>query len=71
MKKTLGLLLVFFLVGAAISCGPLYDGSIVYVTATGSKFHRSTCSYLDSSKSSISRADALAAGYTACSVCDP
>lgn len=41
----------------------------VYVTATGSKYHRSGCSYLRQSCYSISLNDAKARGYTACSRC--
>ncbi len=48
-----------------------YDGSTVYITDTGEKFHRSDCRYLHSSKIEISRAEAKRRGYTACSVCDP
>ncbi len=42
----------------------------VYITLTGSKYHRSNCSYL-SSKISISLKDAKSQGYTACSRCNP
>lgn len=42
----------------------------VYVTATGSKYHRAGCSYLKSSRA-ISLSDAIAAGYTPCSRCKP
>lgn len=42
----------------------------VYVTDTGSKYHRADCSYLKSSHA-ISLEDALARGYTACSRCNP
>lgn len=42
----------------------------VYVTDTGSKYHRAGCSYLISSNA-ISLSDALARGYTACSRCNP
>ena len=41
----------------------------VYVTATGSKYHRSGCSYLRQSCYAISLNDAKARGYTACSRC--
>jgi predicted small secreted protein len=47
------------------------DTDIVYITKTGDKFHRSSCHYLSKSKISISRDDAISAGYTACSVCKP
>ena len=43
---------------------------IVYVTDTGSKYHRASCSYLKS-KNSISKKDAIEQGYTACSRCNP
>lgn len=42
----------------------------VYVTATGSKYHRAWCSYLYT-KRAMSLADAIAAGYTPCSRCKP
>lgn len=41
----------------------------VYVTKTGSKYHRSTCSYLRQSKIAISLDSAKSQGYTACSRC--
>lgn len=43
----------------------------VYITATGSKYHRSGCRYLRQSKYSISLSNAKAQGYTPCSVCRP
>ena len=43
----------------------------VYVTKTGSKYHKSSCRYLKSSKISINLADAKAKDFTACSVCKP
>lgn len=43
----------------------------VYITATGNKYHRETCRYLEKSKISIDLSDALAAGYEACKVCKP
>lgn len=43
----------------------------VYVTRTGSKYHRSSCRYLRKSKIAISLSSARAYGYTACSVCRP
>ena len=43
---------------------------IVYITNSGSKYHRSSCSYL-SSKISINKSDAIKKGYTACSRCNP
>lgn len=41
----------------------------VYVTNTGSKYHRAGCQYLRQSQRAISLDDAKALGYTACSRC--
>lgn len=41
----------------------------VYVTKTGSKYHRSGCRYLKYSRRKVSLSSAKAFGYTACSVC--
>lgn len=41
----------------------------VYVTNTGSKYHRSGCQYLSKSQISISLNDAKSQGYSACSKC--
>ena len=43
----------------------------VYITDTGTKFHRSGCRSLKKSKTAISRSDAVKQGYTACKVCKP
>lgn len=41
----------------------------VYITNTGSKYHKSGCRYLKKSKIAISLSEAKSRGYTACSVC--
>ena len=41
----------------------------VYITGTGSKYHRDGCQYLRKSKHAISLSDAEARGYTPCSKC--
>lgn len=43
----------------------------VYITKTGAKYHRGSCSYLRKSKIAISKKDAIANGYDACSRCTP
>lgn len=43
----------------------------VYITKTGSKYHRATCGYLRKSAIPISKKDAIGRGYTACSKCNP
>ena len=45
------------------------EDTIVYVTKTGKKYHLSNCRYLSKSKIPISLSEAVAGGYTACSVC--
>lgn len=44
--------------------------SIVYITRTGAKYHRSSCRYLSRSKIEINLSDAKF-GYSPCSVCKP
>jgi len=44
---------------------------MVYITKTGSKYHRAGCRYLSKSSIPISLEDAKARGYTPCSVCGP
>lgn len=43
----------------------------VYITKTGSKYHKAGCRYLDQSAIPIKLRDAVARGYTPCSVCKP
>ena len=45
------------------------NSSIVYVTRTGEKYHKSSCSYLRQSKIEINLSDAKRHGYTSCSRC--
>ena len=55
--------------------GGSYDSGvsddIVYVTNTGTKYHRSTCSSLRKSKIQTTVSEAKALGYTPCSNCHP
>ena len=43
----------------------------VYVTKTGSKYHRDGCRYLSKSQIAKSKNDAISQRYTPCSVCNP
>lgn len=61
------LILLFFLGG----CTHSSEAQTVYVTKTGSKYHRSYCNYLRYSKLSVSLPDAKQQGYTPCSFCKP
>lgn len=47
------------------------SGTMVYVTDTGSKYHRYGCQYLRESCHGMTLSKAKQAGYTACSRCDP
>ena len=50
---------------------PPAQGTVVYITKTGEKYHTSGCSYLKKSKIEISLENAVARGYTPCSRCNP
>lgn len=45
--------------------------TIVYITATGKKYHRKNCQYLKYTKCRTILEDAQSSGYTSCSVCNP
>lgn len=48
-----------------------YEGATVYVTKSGTKFHRGSCSSLSKSKIPMLYEDAVADGYGACGKCKP
>ena len=51
---------------------PLVSGdTIVYVTRTGSKYHRDGCSSLSKSKIPITLKEAVESGYGPCKRCNP
>ena len=54
-----------------VTSPPGPSSTTVYVTNTGTKYHRDGCKYLAKSKIAISLADAKAQGYGPCSVCKP
>lgn len=43
----------------------------VYVTKTGTKYHRSGCQYLSKSRIAMDLSEAKASGYGPCSRCSP
>ena len=47
------------------------SGVTVYITASGTKYHREGCTYLSESKIPITLEEAKAKGYGPCSVCKP
>lgn len=60
--------LLFFLFVASLGYS---QEAKVFVTDTGAKYHRETCSYLRLSKSELTLDIAKEKGYTACKVCRP
>jgi len=47
------------------------SGTAVYITESGTKYHRDGCRFLSKSKIAISLEEAKAQGYEPCSVCKP
>ena len=43
----------------------------VFITETGSKYHRGTCRSLKKSKRAVSKSDALSLGLEPCGICNP
>lgn len=48
----------------------LFSEELVFITETGSKYHRDGCKYLGESKKSITLSEAVALGYEPGKVCD-
>jgi hypothetical protein len=57
--------------GAAATTSQGDPNVTVYVTASGKKYHTQGCSSLRSSSIPMKLSDAVAAGYTPCSRCNP
>jgi hypothetical protein len=47
------------------------DSTTVYITDSGTKYHKRGCRYLSKSKYSRKLSEAKAQGYSACKVCKP
>ena len=76
MKKLITLLAVLFF--SSIMSGslsgdqcPSSTNDIVYITETGTKYHRIGCRYLEESCIPIARDEAKKRDLTPCKVCDP
>ena len=67
IKKTL-VIIVLLLFAAATVCAASAD-TVVYITRTGAKYHRGSCSYLRQSKIETTLGSAVSRGYTPCSRC--
>ena len=70
MKKCFLVFLALLLLMSPCLAYSVPDDTIVYVTNTGTKYHRDGCSHLHSSHS-MTIQQAEAAGYGPCSVCRP
>ena len=47
------------------------NAETVYITKTGSKYHRGNCGYLKKSKTAILKSKAIERGFEGCSRCKP
>lgn len=72
MKK-LGRVLLLCMICCLVCVGCVDPGAkTVYVTSGGTRYHNSSCSSISgSTKTAMTRQDAVAAGYTACAICKP
>lgn len=62
----------FLLIGLLASIPAVTaEKDIVYLSATGSKYHRQTCRTLKKKPTSIERKKAEESGYAACKICRP
>lgn len=78
LRKTIALTLAVLTIGmpafrldAANHSRVMPKTDTVYITETGTKYHRENCKFLAKSKIAIERADAIKKGYKACTVCKP
>lgn len=70
------LLVLFLFTSFSAMASPVLDSlisgnTIVYVTRSGSKYHRDGCSSLSKSKIEITLKEALEQGYEPCKRCKP
>lgn len=56
---------------AEVEAAQAQNSYTVYITETGEKYHRDGCQYLRQSQIAITKSDAINAGYTPCSRCNP
>jgi len=65
--------IILVICGIKISRQAAYESSIVYITASGTKYHIADCTYIKNKDNivAISRADAITLGKEPCRVCRP
>lgn len=71
MKRLILFFLISLLLVLPVLAYSVPDDTIVYVTPSGTKYHREDCTYTNSSISSLTIRDAEARGYEPCSRCSP
>lgn len=64
------LVIAFLAFAVGFGCTPDSERK-VWISDTGTKYHRSSCQYVTSNFYPVTLADAQSRGLTACSVCDP
>jgi methylphosphotriester-DNA--protein-cysteine methyltransferase len=73
MKRVIAAALILALVAISLFAqdSDELDELIVYITNTGTKYHRETCNSLRRSKIPVTMEQAIERGYEACRVCKP
>lgn len=69
MKKKVAILLLILFTISVVFAAP--GSTIVFITKTGSKYHREGCSSLKKSKMPITLQEAVKLGYAPCKICNP
>ncbi|MDR2942619.1 MAG: hypothetical protein LBV17_08525 [Treponema sp.] len=69
IKKALYVVILFLLIAVTVFAADA--NTVVYITKTGAKYHRGSCSYLRQSKIETTLGDAINRGYNPCSRCKP
>jgi len=71
MKNKKNLIFVSFLIVIAVAAFAASADTVVYITKTGTMYHRENCSSLRQSKIQITLGDAIKKGLNPCSRCNP
>jgi len=73
MKRVIAAALILTLIAISLFAqdSDEFDEMIVYITNTGSKYHRETCNSLRRSKIPVTLEQAIERGYEPCRNCKP
>jgi hypothetical protein len=69
IKKILAVIIFLLFIAVTVFAAPA--DTVVYITRTGAKYHRGSCSYLRQSKIETTLGPAVSRGYGPCSYCEP